>query len=183
MHLGVLTEQTLEISSVVKDFTFPDPSLAKEVKDSSLTILHQIRVTSAISLAKGAHQLRKINSICFGETGSSVDLTSGSFVITLDHCLSGFINPFILSLRRACFSSGGNIVHSGSCELEREMTPNNLEVHQRVSLTPDLHFGTWFQWFGGHLQRGRILGLLQRVRGTLYQGGRHISARDELDLL
>jgi hypothetical protein len=45
MHLGVLrvlTEQTLEISSVVKDSTFPDPSLAKEVKDSSLTILHQL---------------------------------------------------------------------------------------------------------------------------------------------
>jgi hypothetical protein len=44
MHLGVLrvlTEQTLEISSVVKDPTFPDPSLVKEVKDSSLTILHQ----------------------------------------------------------------------------------------------------------------------------------------------
>jgi hypothetical protein len=45
MHLGVLrvlTEQTLEISSVVKDPTFPDPSLVMEVKDSSLTILHQI---------------------------------------------------------------------------------------------------------------------------------------------
>jgi hypothetical protein len=39
--LRVLTEQTLEISSVVKDPTFPDPSLDKEVKDSSLTILHQ----------------------------------------------------------------------------------------------------------------------------------------------
>jgi hypothetical protein len=59
MHLGVLrvlTEQTLEINSVVKDSTFLDPSLAKEVKDSSLTILHQFRVTSAISLARGAHQ-------------------------------------------------------------------------------------------------------------------------------
>jgi hypothetical protein len=44
MHLGilrVLTEQTLEINSVVKDPTFPDPSLVKEVNDSSLTILHQ----------------------------------------------------------------------------------------------------------------------------------------------
>jgi hypothetical protein len=27
-------------------------------------------------------------------------------------------------------------VHSGSCELEWEITPNSLEVHQRVSLTP-----------------------------------------------
>jgi hypothetical protein len=27
-------------------------------------------------------------------------------------------------------------VHSGSCELERETTPNSLEVHQRVSLNP-----------------------------------------------
>jgi hypothetical protein len=43
MHLGVLrvlTEQTLEISSVVKDPTFPDPSLVTEVKYSSLTMLH-----------------------------------------------------------------------------------------------------------------------------------------------
>jgi hypothetical protein len=39
--LRVLTEQTLEISSVVKDSTFPDPILAKEVKYSSLTILSQ----------------------------------------------------------------------------------------------------------------------------------------------
>ena len=45
MHLGVLrvfTEQTLEINSVVKDSTFYDPSLAKEAKDSSLTILYQL---------------------------------------------------------------------------------------------------------------------------------------------
>jgi hypothetical protein len=45
MHLGVLRvliEQTLEINSVVKDSTFPDPSLAKEVKDSFLTILVQV---------------------------------------------------------------------------------------------------------------------------------------------
>jgi hypothetical protein len=44
MHLEVLrvlTEQTLEISSVVKDPTQPGPSLVTEVKDSSLTILHQ----------------------------------------------------------------------------------------------------------------------------------------------
>jgi hypothetical protein len=47
--LRVLTEQTLEISSVVKDPTFPDPSLTKEVKDSSLTILHQFySVTGAV---------------------------------------------------------------------------------------------------------------------------------------
>jgi hypothetical protein len=45
MHLGVLRvliEQTLEINSVVKYPTQPDPSLVTEVKDSSLTILHQI---------------------------------------------------------------------------------------------------------------------------------------------
>jgi hypothetical protein len=44
MHLGVLrvlTEQTLEINSVVKDSTQPDPSLVTEVKDSSLTSLHR----------------------------------------------------------------------------------------------------------------------------------------------
>jgi hypothetical protein len=44
--LRVLTEQTLEISLVVKDSTFPDPSLAKEVKDSSLTILHKFLLSS-----------------------------------------------------------------------------------------------------------------------------------------
>jgi hypothetical protein len=45
MHLGVLRvfiEQTLEITSVVKDPTQLDPSLVTEVKYSSLTILHQI---------------------------------------------------------------------------------------------------------------------------------------------
>jgi hypothetical protein len=59
MHLGilrVLTEQTLEINSMVKDSTFPDPRFAKEVKYSSLTILHQIIVTSTISLARREHQ-------------------------------------------------------------------------------------------------------------------------------
>ena len=45
MHLGVfgvLTEQTLEINSMVKYPTQPGPSLVMEVKYSSLTILHQI---------------------------------------------------------------------------------------------------------------------------------------------
>jgi hypothetical protein len=49
MHMGVLrvlTEQTLEISSVVKHPTFPDPRLAKEVKYSSLIILHQLPFSS-----------------------------------------------------------------------------------------------------------------------------------------
>jgi hypothetical protein len=44
MHLGVLrvlTKQTLEISSVVKDPTQLGPSLVTQMKDSSLTILHQ----------------------------------------------------------------------------------------------------------------------------------------------
>jgi hypothetical protein len=47
MHLGVLrvlTEQTLEISSVVKDPTQPGPSLVTEVKDSSLTILQSVTI-------------------------------------------------------------------------------------------------------------------------------------------
>jgi hypothetical protein len=45
MHLEVLRvliEQTLKISSVVKDPTQPGPSLAIEMKNSSLTILHKI---------------------------------------------------------------------------------------------------------------------------------------------
>jgi hypothetical protein len=52
MHLGVLrvlTEQTLEISSVVKDPTQPGPSLVTEVKDSphhSTSVLSQSQVDS-----------------------------------------------------------------------------------------------------------------------------------------
>jgi hypothetical protein len=42
----VLTEQTLEINSVVKYSTFPDPSLAKEVKYFSLIILVQFYSTT-----------------------------------------------------------------------------------------------------------------------------------------
>jgi hypothetical protein len=75
--LRVLTEQTLEISSVVKDPTFPDPSLAKEVKDSSLTILHQFRFIAEPLVQAGrrlrsfpaerAHCWEKINSIWIAE--------------------------------------------------------------------------------------------------------------------
>jgi hypothetical protein len=41
--LRVLSEQTLEINKEVKDPSVPGPSLAKEVKDSSLTILFNYR--------------------------------------------------------------------------------------------------------------------------------------------
>jgi hypothetical protein len=55
MHFGVLrvlTEQTLEISSMVKNPTFPNPSLVMEVKYSSLTILHQLPFSFRGSLRK-----------------------------------------------------------------------------------------------------------------------------------
>jgi hypothetical protein len=56
MHLGVLrvlTEQTLEIISVVKDPTQPGPSLVTKVKNPSLTILHQLySVTEALEAAR-----------------------------------------------------------------------------------------------------------------------------------
>jgi hypothetical protein len=42
--LRVLGEQTLEINKEVKDPSVPDPSLAKEVKDPSLTILLSYRL-------------------------------------------------------------------------------------------------------------------------------------------
>jgi hypothetical protein len=42
--LRVLGEQTLEINKEVKDSSVPDPSLAKEVKDPSLTILLSYRL-------------------------------------------------------------------------------------------------------------------------------------------
>jgi len=43
--LRVLSKQTLETSKEVKDPSVPGPSLVKEVKDSSLTILHHISIT------------------------------------------------------------------------------------------------------------------------------------------
>jgi hypothetical protein len=66
-------------------------------------------------------------------------------------CIASFYH-----LEGAYFSSGGHTVLSGSCELEREITPNSLEVHRRVSLTPDLQFGIGIQLFVGHLQGGWI---------------------------
>jgi hypothetical protein len=47
---------------------------------------------------------------------------------------------------RSYFSSGGHTVLSGSCELEREITPNSLEVHRRVSLTPISSFALGFSY-------------------------------------
>jgi hypothetical protein len=73
-------------------------------------------------------------------------------------------------------------VHSRSCELEREITPNCLEVHQRVSLTPDLHFGTWFQWISDPYPWRSISWLVTASEGHIVLGRHHISARGELDL-
>jgi hypothetical protein len=52
--LRVLTRQTLEISTEVKDSSFPDPSLAKVVKDSTLTILSSLDLLQLASVKKGA---------------------------------------------------------------------------------------------------------------------------------
>jgi hypothetical protein len=79
--LRVLIEQTLEINSVVKDSTFPDPSLAKEVKDSAfpdpslakevkdsfLTILVQVLFDSVAVCGGRAHCWR-----FFAELGHTV---------------------------------------------------------------------------------------------------------------
>jgi hypothetical protein len=46
--LRVLGEQTLEISKGVKDSLVPDPSLAKEVKHPSLTILLSYRLFATV---------------------------------------------------------------------------------------------------------------------------------------
>jgi hypothetical protein len=71
--LRVLGEQTLEISSVVKDSTSPGPSLVTEVQYPSLTILQQLQVTHPLEKrenaqflgfsSRRAHLLRKIYSI------------------------------------------------------------------------------------------------------------------------
>lgn len=51
--LRVLTRQTLEISTEVKETSFPGPSLAKVVKDSTLTILFSSDPFSAIICEEG----------------------------------------------------------------------------------------------------------------------------------
>jgi hypothetical protein len=52
--LRVLTRQTLEISTEVKDPSFPGPSLAKVVKDSTLTILSSSNPFQLSFVKKGA---------------------------------------------------------------------------------------------------------------------------------
>ena len=152
MHLGVLTEQTLEISSVVKDPTQPGPSLVTEVKDSSLTILHQLPFSCRGSWRSRAHfwwVFAKLGHTFLSEEFVEVcrlqiwerSLFRGIIYTqgtSLHQYWSGFFNPFIPSLRRVCFSLGGHIVPRGSSDLEWEITPNRLETYHRGFLVPDL---------------------------------------------
>ena len=91
--LRVLSQETLEASKEVKDSSVPGPSLAKEVKDSSLTILLQFSSVSEASWGSklqlwgflcrtGVHCLGKKNSLGTKNTRSGGDLTSKVFVIT-----------------------------------------------------------------------------------------------------
>jgi hypothetical protein len=72
---------------MVKDPTYLDPSLVTEVKDPSLTILHQIypatgafhrfrkrRCAPVRISTRGAHHLRKGSSFCFEEVRSTANL-------------------------------------------------------------------------------------------------------------
>jgi hypothetical protein len=81
---------------VVKDPTYLDPSLVTEVKDSSLTILHQIypfkgvlhrfrkrRCTPVRVSVGGAHHLRKGSSFFFEEVGSTANLVLGAISIII----------------------------------------------------------------------------------------------------
>jgi hypothetical protein len=71
--LGVLGEQTLEISKGVKDSLVVDPSLAKEVRDPSLTILLSYKLLATVKKkrrcavhevsSRRAHFLKKLGSI------------------------------------------------------------------------------------------------------------------------
>jgi hypothetical protein len=99
MHLGVLRvliEQTLEISSVVKDPTQLGPSLVMEVKDSShhsTSIPSQSQVDPIGSergsahqwgfSVGGAHHLRKGDSFCFEEVRSIAKLVLEVISITI----------------------------------------------------------------------------------------------------
>jgi hypothetical protein len=57
--LRVLGEQTLEINKGVKDSPVLDPSLAKEVEDPSLTILHQLQVVHTVEKKRSA-QIQRV---------------------------------------------------------------------------------------------------------------------------
>jgi hypothetical protein len=84
--LRVLSQETLETNKEVKDPSVPGPSLAKEVKDSSLTIISnpdpfqksfvQARHSYRVFPAGRAHQWRKKNLICLEEARSIGKSTS-----------------------------------------------------------------------------------------------------------
>jgi hypothetical protein len=87
--LRVLSKQTLETSKEVKDPSVPGPSLVKEVKDSSLTILFSYRLISTVEergraqirrfSAGGAHCWKKISLIWVEEGRSEENLFPGGF--------------------------------------------------------------------------------------------------------
>jgi hypothetical protein len=156
--LRVLSQETLETSKEVKDPSVPGPSLAKEVKDSSLTILYspdsiQESFVQAGRSLKGfpagwAHQLRRKDLICFEEARSTGEHTSGVVAIS--------IAPFCISCLRVFFCisillfSWAYLLKKGASFIEgdlswkvrsRGLTPYLLHM---LSTAPDLQFGSVF---------------------------------------
>jgi hypothetical protein len=88
--LRVLTRQTLEISTEVKDPSFTSPSLAKVVKDSTLVILFSSYLLQLLSLRRGAllegfcrrgalSKMRRFN------LGSTVEILERSHLVCTCH--------------------------------------------------------------------------------------------------
>jgi hypothetical protein len=101
--LRVLSKQTLEISKEVRDSSIPDPSLAKVVKDSTITILLVLDQFCSSDLWKqghsfggfcrtGAHCLGEKSSLGLEDLGYGVYLIQELFTITRA--------PFLISLGR-----------------------------------------------------------------------------------
>jgi len=129
--LRVLSKQILETNKEVKDSSVPGPSLAKVVKDSTLTIL-----LSFIFISKGIvktgrrfggfstdwpHCWRREGSICLGGGRFEAKPFPEAFAITIApylFSLSGVFSPYLLLLHLGEFFEGGCTLTCGSSELE-----------------------------------------------------------------
>jgi hypothetical protein len=148
---------------VVKDPTFPDPSLAKEVKDSSLAILHQFYSDSEVVWRSRAHlwgfpaggalHLRKEVSFCFEEVRSTAKLFPEVISITIAPFYSScwrisLADLFILVL--------GKFLKRGATFTEEALSWTPILLYMSLP-GPDLHSGSGFMVFRGLLLGGRIL--------------------------
>jgi hypothetical protein len=116
--LRVLSEQTLEISKEVKYSSVPDPSLAKVVKDSTLTILFIQISFNSVLWSKGTvlrflqdwgALSRKRSSIWLEDIGFEVDLATECFPSLGDfsHQFLGVYHSIFIYSQAGRISEGG----------------------------------------------------------------------------